>query len=121
AISWRASRSSPRRAARPGPCARATPSCSGPASMERGKSLRRLARSTSFERDREGRIRVAGVDTRRESVPACLKIDATTKRVRLDPHAPEFVQDPYAAYAALHEACPTFFWEDYGFWCLGGM
>jgi cytochrome P450 len=58
---------------------------------------------------------------RKEEVPACLAIDAGTRRVRLDPHAPEFVQDPYAAYAVLHAVASTFFWEEYGFWCLGGM
>jgi unspecific monooxygenase len=41
------------------------------------------------------------------------------RRLRLDPHEPRFVQDPYAAYAALHAAGGAFFWEDYGFWCVG--
>ena len=30
------------------------------------------------------------------------------------------MQDPYAAYAWLHGQGGTFFWEDFGFWCLGG-
>lgn len=38
----------------------------------------------------------------------------------LDPHDQGFVQDPYAAYAALHEQHPVFFWEDLGMWCFGG-
>lgn len=43
------------------------------------------------------------------------------RRLRLDPHEPRFVQDPYAAYAALHAAGGVFFWENYGFWCVGGF
>src|SRR5262245_12460223 len=49
-----------------------------------------------------------------------LTFDPATRRMRLDPHAPAFVQDPYAAYRFLHEQGSTFFWEDYGIWCLGG-
>ncbi len=32
--------------------------------------------------------------------------------------APAFVQDPYSTYACMHMQGPTFFWEDYGFWCF---
>lgn len=42
------------------------------------------------------------------------------QRLRLDPHEPAFVQDPYPAYAALHAAAPVFFWEAYGIWCFAG-
>jgi unspecific monooxygenase len=52
--------------------------------------------------------------------PPYLSFDRATRHVRLDPHEPRFVQNPYEAYAWLHEASPCFFWEDYGFWCLGG-
>lgn len=52
--------------------------------------------------------------------PPYLSFDPATRHVRLDPHEPRFVQNPYEAYAWLHQAGPTFFWEDYGFWCLGG-
>jgi len=45
-------------------------------------------------------------------------IDAARRRVRLDPRDPDFFNDPYRAYAAIHEAAPVFFWEDYGFWCF---
>ena len=45
-------------------------------------------------------------------------IDAARRRVRLDPRGPGFFNDPYRAYAAIHEASPVFFWEDYGFWCF---
>jgi unspecific monooxygenase len=45
-------------------------------------------------------------------------IDVARRRVRLDPRDPNFVNDPYRAYAAIHEAAPVFFWEDYGFWCF---
>jgi len=47
-----------------------------------------------------------------------LSIDAARRRVRLDPRDPEFFNDPYRAYAAIHAAAPVFFWEDYGFWCF---
>lgn len=52
--------------------------------------------------------------------PPHFRLDPATRRLRLDPHEPAFVQDPYAAYAFLHEAAPVFFWEDYGLWCLAG-
>lgn len=52
--------------------------------------------------------------------PPYLSFDPATRHVRLDPHEPRFVQDPYQAYSWLHRACPGFFWEDYGFWCFGG-
>lgn len=45
-------------------------------------------------------------------------IDTARRRVRLDPRDPEFFNDPYPAYAAIREASPAFFWEDYGFWCF---
>jgi len=46
--------------------------------------------------------------------------DASSRRLRLDPHDNLFIQDPYAAYAYLHGVAPVFFWEEYGFWCLAG-
>jgi cytochrome P450 len=45
-------------------------------------------------------------------------IDVARRRVRLNPRAPDFVDDPYSAYAAIREAAPAFFWEDYGLWCF---
>jgi unspecific monooxygenase len=51
--------------------------------------------------------------------PPYLSFDPATRRLRLDPHEPAFVQDPYEAYAWLHAAGPAFFWEDFGFWCFG--
>ncbi len=53
--------------------------------------------------------------------PAYLDFDPATRRVCLDPHEPAFVQNPYEAYRWLHGASPAFFWEDFGFWCLGGF
>ena len=47
-----------------------------------------------------------------------LSIDVPRRRVRLDPRDPDFFNDPYPAYAAIREAAPAFFWEDYGFWCF---
>jgi unspecific monooxygenase len=52
--------------------------------------------------------------------PPYLAFDAATRRLRLSPKEPAFVQDPYATYAWLHETAPAFFWEDYGLWCFGG-
>jgi cytochrome P450 len=46
--------------------------------------------------------------------------DASSRRLRLDPHDNRFIQDPYAAYGYLQGTAPVFFWEDYGFWCLAG-
>ena len=54
------------------------------------------------------------------ALPASLAIDADRRRVRLAPTDPAFVQDPYPAYRAIRQACPVFFWEDYGFWCCAG-
>lgn len=50
-----------------------------------------------------------------------LFIDRMTRHVRLDPHHPAFAQDPYCAYAAIQAAMPTFYWENYGLWCLSGF
>ncbi|HEY1782179.1 MAG TPA: cytochrome P450 [Roseiarcus sp.] len=47
-----------------------------------------------------------------------LSIDIPRRRVRLDPRDPDFFNDPYLAYAAIREAAPAFFWEDFGFWCF---
>ena len=45
-------------------------------------------------------------------------LDAAARRLSLSPRDPALVQDPYALYGRLHAACPVFFWEDYGFWCV---
>ena len=52
--------------------------------------------------------------------PPYLDFDPATRRLRLDPHEPDFVQNPYETYGWLHQTSRTFFWEDYGFWCFGG-
>lgn len=52
--------------------------------------------------------------------PDYVDFDPASRHVRLDPHEPEFVQDPYPAYAFFHAQCPVFFWEDFGLWCLAG-
>ena len=49
-----------------------------------------------------------------------MQLDKATRHLDLDPRDPAFVQDPYSAYAALHEAAPVFFWRQYGHWCLAG-
>ncbi len=52
--------------------------------------------------------------------PPYLHLTPATRRVRIDPHDSQFIQNPYAAYAFLQGTAPVFFWEDYGFWCLAG-
>jgi cytochrome P450 len=47
-----------------------------------------------------------------------IRIDVVRRRVSLDPREPTFFNDPYPAYRAIREAAPTFFWEQYGFWCF---
>jgi cytochrome P450 len=49
-----------------------------------------------------------------------VKIDRARRRVSLDPGNPAFFNDPYPAYRVIHAATPTFFWEQYGFWCFAG-
>lgn len=55
-----------------------------------------------------------------DRLPATLSIDRETRHVRLDPRDPGFVQNPYPAYAAIQAVAPTFFWEEYGIWCVSG-
>ncbi len=43
-----------------------------------------------------------------------------TRVMRLDPHEPAFINDPYAAYGWMHATAPFVFWEEFGFWCLFG-
>ena len=52
--------------------------------------------------------------------PHWLGFDPETRHVSIDPRAPAFVQDPYAAYAFLHRHAPVFFWKEYGMWCVAG-
>jgi cytochrome P450 len=47
-----------------------------------------------------------------------MNLAVSGRRVRLDPRDPGFFNDPYPAYAAIRDAAPAFFWEDYGFWCF---
>jgi len=54
-------------------------------------------------------------------VPPSFSLDPDLRRLRLSPRDSLFVQDPYQAYAAMQAVCPTFFWEDYGLWCLSGF
>ncbi|HEU4412973.1 MAG TPA: cytochrome P450 [Polyangiaceae bacterium] len=48
------------------------------------------------------------------------RIDRTTRRVSLDATDPAFYQNPYAAYEAIRQVAPVFFWEELGRWCLTG-
>ncbi len=52
--------------------------------------------------------------------PPHLSFDTATRRLRLDPREPRFYQNPYETYAFLHGQGSTFFWEEFGHWCLGG-
>lgn len=45
-------------------------------------------------------------------------LDPAARTLSLDPRDPAFVQDPYAAYAMLHRACPVVYWRELGFWCV---
>ncbi|HEX4766449.1 MAG TPA: cytochrome P450 [Lichenihabitans sp.] len=54
------------------------------------------------------------------ALPPSLTIDPVARRVTLSPRDPAFTQDPYPAYRAIREACPIFFWEEYGHWCCAG-
>lgn len=39
-----------------------------------------------------------------------------------DPRDPSFYSDPYRWYTEIHESgATTFFWEEYGFWCVAGF
>jgi cytochrome P450 len=55
------------------------------------------------------------------SPPDYLKFDLENRRLRLDPHELRFYQDPFAAYAFLHERAQIYFWEEFGFWCFSGF
>lgn len=49
-----------------------------------------------------------------------LAIDTTARRVSLDARNPAFYSDPNRVYAALHAACPTFYWEEQKQWFFTG-
>lgn len=51
---------------------------------------------------------------------AFLSIDPATRRVSLDARDPAFYSDPNRAYAAIHAACPTFYWEEQKQWFFTG-
>ncbi|WP_377275462.1 cytochrome P450 [Rhizobium sp. R86522] len=49
-----------------------------------------------------------------------LSIDPATRRVSLDACDPAFYSDPNRTYAALHDSCPTFYWEEQKQWFFTG-
>ncbi len=49
-----------------------------------------------------------------------LTVDTTARRVSLDARDPAFYRDPNRVYAALHAACPTFYWEEQKQWFFTG-
>nr|CAD6418544.1 cytochrome P450 [Rhizobium sp. Q54] len=54
------------------------------------------------------------------ALPPFLRIDPTTRSVSLDGRDPAFYGDPNRVYAALHEHCPTFYWEEQKQWFFTG-
>jgi len=52
--------------------------------------------------------------------PSFLRIDPVTRRVSLDGRDPAFYSEPNRVYAALHEHCPTFYWEEQKQWFFTG-
>ncbi len=54
------------------------------------------------------------------SLPNVLRIDPASRRVFLDARDPAFYGAPNATYAALHEHCPTFYWEEQKQWFFTG-
>ncbi len=54
-------------------------------------------------------------------LPPSLRIDPAARRVRVSPTDAAFVQNPYPAYRAIREACPLFWWEEYGHWCCADI
>ncbi|MGB3502362.1 MAG: cytochrome P450 [Mesorhizobium sp.] len=55
------------------------------------------------------------------SQPDYLNYSSGTRSMRLDPHDPGFINDPYAAYAWMHTTASIVFWEEFGFWCVAGF
>jgi cytochrome P450 len=53
-------------------------------------------------------------------LPNFLRIDPETRRVSLDGRNPAFYGDPNRVYAALHQHCPTFYWEEQRQWFFTG-
>lgn len=49
-----------------------------------------------------------------------LTINKETRHVSLDASHADFYSNPNRAYAALHEACPTFYWEEQKQWFFCG-
>lgn len=53
-------------------------------------------------------------------IPSVLRLDPATRRVSLDGKDPAFYGNPNAVYAALHDHCPTFYWEEQKIWTFVG-
>jgi cytochrome P450 len=56
-----------------------------------------------------------------DSTPNWLRLNQTTKHVKLDVGGQAFIQNPYQAYQHFHAAGGRVFWEDYGFWCFANF
>ena len=52
------------------------------------------------------------------ALPSHATYDHANRRLTCSVNAPDFVQNPYALYAAMHARGGRFLWEDYGFWCF---
>jgi unspecific monooxygenase len=53
-------------------------------------------------------------------IPSALNLDPATRHVSLNGKDPAFYGDPNAVYAALHQHCPTFYWEEQKIWTVVG-
>jgi len=47
-----------------------------------------------------------------------MQIDPIRRAVSLNPRDPAFFNDPYPTYRQIRDATPTFYWEEYGYWCF---
>ena len=54
------------------------------------------------------------------TLPHSYNYDPVQRHLRLDPKDQDFFNNPYLVYAQLHATGPSFYWEDYGFWCFIG-
>ena len=52
--------------------------------------------------------------------PSYFKFDSATRRVSLDASDPAFYREPNRGYAAMHQASPTFWWEERARWYFTG-
>jgi cytochrome P450 len=54
------------------------------------------------------------------TAPSYFKFDPATRHLSLDARDPAFYREPNRAYAAIHQASPTFWWEEEKQWYFTG-